>query len=99
MIGKTDNVVRYFQSDEAKRMSTDTVCFGVVSKAVAVKDSKYPKGIKYENWKARFIGDACKKCKELKDKDMIIITTWEVTNDKTDDGYDYYIVISDFRKK
>ncbi len=98
MISNTENTVRYFQNDEAKKISNDVIQYGIISKGI--RDVNSPNGIRYENWKARFIGDACKKSKTLKNKDVIIITKWEITNEViSENQYDYYLIIYEFEMK
>jgi len=91
----TPNTVMYFQNEEAKNISNQLVAYAVVSKAVKCNNHS----IRYENWKARFVGSACQKSKQIKNKSKIVITNWEITNECVDGLYDYFMIVYDFDLK
>lgn len=79
MYSTTPNKVTFFISEEQRSKSTDKCVYATVSEAV--KDDRAERGIRYDNWNARFVGNAVEKAKTLADKSFIEVTKWNTANE------------------
>ena len=97
MYAKNNNHVTFFKDE--KNQNTDKVVYGRISEAIKTGKKDGDKDIyEYESWNARFVGKAYDKAKELKDKDHITLTEWNVRNPYVQEkkrSYPY-ILIMDF---
>ena len=98
MYGTNSNKGTFFQSEQAKELSTEKCVLGNFSQRV--RDSRSESGYSYENWSIRFVGIACGKALalNLKDKTFIELLSWSVHNpyNKQKEKNEPYILVTDF---
>jgi hypothetical protein len=99
MYAKGKNYVTYFEVKDAKH--TDKTFFGRVSEANKTGKTKEDGAqiYEFENWNARFVGNARKKAATLKDKQNITLLEWNAhvgAWDKEKQRNNPYLMIMDF---
>ena len=93
----TNHIKGYFFANP-NAQSTDKMIQGRISESVKTgrKDAEGKDIYEFENWNARFVGNACEKAKNLPDKSKITLTAWAARNPYSKEkkrSYPYLLVM------